>query len=644
VIPLPTVLIVDDREQNLVAFTATLEGPDRRVLTAGSAREALELLLVHEVALAIVDVQMPEIDGFELAELMRGSAKTQTIPIIFVTAGHHDQRRVFAGYELGAVDFLTKPIEPRVLRGKADVFLELCRKRQQLACRVAELEALLSAVPAAVFMVTDARPGEVLANDFASRLLGLPAVATEDEPRPYRRLRHDEGAPVESLPLAEVLATGTSRRDCELGVTGADGRALVLYGNASTLRDPAGTVRGAVGAFVDVTRIKQVEAQLIEADRQKDEFLAALSHELRNPLMPIVTSVEILKRFGVSTDSGRRALEVVERQSKHLTRLVEDLLDMTRIRNGKVRLQPAPADLVEVMRHAGADHRAAFAAAAVELELQLPDRPVVAEVDAARMLQVVGNLLGNAAKFTPRGGKATLALEVRADAARIVVTDDGAGMAPDTLARLFRPFSQADRTLDRSRGGLGLGLAVVKQLVEMQGGSVQATSRGVGCGSEFVVEVPLATDATLAAETSRLDDGQATIPRRVLLVEDSPDGAAMFSELVRMDGHDVAVAHDGLSAIDVARRHLPHIVFCDIGLPGLDGYEVARRLRRELARVTRLVAVTGYATPCDRERALAAGFDEHLAKPPPRWLVRAAIARAPLEPAGASKRSGNLES
>jgi signal transduction histidine kinase/DNA-binding response OmpR family regulator len=628
---LPAVLIVDDREENLVAFAATLESTDRRLLLARSARAALELLLTEEVALAIVDIQMPEIDGFELAELMRGNTRTQSIPIIFVTAGHHDQRRVFAGYESGAVDFLTKPIEPRALRGKTEVFLELFRQRKQLAARVTELEAVLAAVPAAVFMVRDAASGKVLSNEFARQLLGLPdegGTMGRDSP-PYRLLHGEPGALGDGQPLQSIAQSDCARRDCEMTVEGPDGREVVLYGNTAPLHGPSGRLRGSVGAFVDITRLKQAEALLLEADRHKDEFLASLSHELRNPLMPITTSVEVLKRVPNGSDGARRALDVIDRQSRHLARLVEDLLDVTRIRNGKVRLRRTPVDLVAVLLDAAEDQRATFAAAGVELSVQMPDAPVVVDVDAARMLQVTGNMLGNAAKFTPRGGHARLSLSVVDSRARVSVADDGAGIPPEALGQLFRPFAQADRTLDRSRGGLGLGLAVVKQLVEMQGGTVSATSDGIGEGAEFVVELPLASRAPVCATAAvERDDANCGV-RRVLLVEDNADGAAMFAELVRMDGHDVEVAPDGATALAVARRFQPHVVFCDIGLPGMDGYEVAKALRRELQDSgCRLVAVTGYATPRDRERAYAAGFDEHLAKPPAPPLVRAAIDRA----------------
>jgi signal transduction histidine kinase len=655
----PGLLVVDDRDENLVAFGAILDAPDRRLLLARSAREALEILLVEEVALAIVDVQMPEIDGFELAELMRGTRRTRTIPIIFVTAGHHDHERVFAGYDSGAVDFLAKPIEPRVLRGKAEVFLELHRQRQQLAARVAELEAVLAAVPAAVFMIRDAGRGEVVGNDHARELLRLPKDldAIPQDGRPYAVVSDGRELPAEVRPLQAAAIDGAERRGCELDIVFAADDRVHLYGNVSPLHAPDGTVRGSVAAFVDVTRLKQADEQLRAADRQKDEFLAALSHELRNPLMPITTSVQVLRRASTSAESGKRALDVIDRQSKHLARLVDDLLDLTRIRNGKVQLRPQFVDLVAALRAVAEDHLDAFVSAGVELALDVPDVRAVVHADPARLAQVVGNLLGNAAKFTPRGGHATLSLAVEGSAARVTIADDGLGIGPETLAGLFRPFAQADRTLDRSRGGLGLGLAVVKSLVEMQGGTVSARSRGVGAGAEFVVELPLVVSAQETVATAGIPTrgdipGAAALPgsdspnpasvapppaacavpataggaSRVLLVEDNRDGAAMLAEAIRLLGHEVEIVHDGAAALAAARAFRPHVVFCDIGLPGMSGYEVAAALREDdVCRGSRLVAVSGYAAERDRDRAFAAGFDDHMTKPPLLDAVRTAI-------------------
>jgi signal transduction histidine kinase len=625
---LPAVLVVDDYPENLVALAAVLDGPDRRLLRARSAREALEILLREPVAAAIVDVQMPEIDGFELAELMRGTARTRGVPIIFVTA-NDDEPRMFAGYESGAVDFLTKPVDPRVLRSKVNVFLELDRQRRQLAARVDELETVLAAVPAAVFMIRNTATGEVIGNDYAHEVLRLPR---DDAPIPrgsdfFRMEKDGRELPVDGRPLQSTAADGVERRGFEMDVVFPDGERRHLFGNSTPLHGTDGRVRGAVAAYVDVTRIKEVEERLRELDRQKDAFLAALSHELRNPLMPIMTSVEVLRRAPADSPAGQRALAVVERQSRHLSRLVDDLLDLTRINNGKIQLRIERVDLATLLRAVAADHEPGFGEAGITFALDLPAEPAVVEADPARIVQVIGNLLGNAAKFTPRGGRVLLALAIAGTDARISVRDTGVGIAPAMLARLFQPFVQADTTLDRSRGGLGLGLAVVKSLVEMQGGSVAAASAGEGHGTEVTVRLPRAAGAEPQRRPpADAEDGAPARVRRVLIIEDNVDGAAMLADTIRLLGHEVAVVHEGARALDALRRHRPEVVFCDIGLPGMDGYAVADALRADVhGRTARLVALSGYATRKDRERALAAGFDEHLAKPPSAEALRSMI-------------------
>jgi signal transduction histidine kinase len=630
-VSVPTILLVDDRVENLVALEATLAADTHRIVRATSAREALEALLREdEVALAIVDVQMPEIDGFQLAELMRGTRRTRSIPIIFVTAGQHGEERVFAGYESGAVDYLEKPLQPWVLRGKAAVFLELWRQRQQLAARVQELEAVLAAVPAAVFLMRDATVGVIEGNDYAHEILRLPpaaGIAADAPPPGFRLMDGDRELEEDERPVQLAIATGREQRGCEMDVLFPGGDRVHLYGNATPLLDGDGRVRGSVGAFVDITRLKQAEARLRDADRQKDEFLAALSHELRNPLMPISSSLHVLRRVPPGSDAARQALGVVERQVAHLTHLVGDLLDVARVSRGKMQLRPEALEIGPAVQRIVEDHREQFGAGGVEVAVRLPPEPLVCHVDRARFVQMLGNLLGNALKFTPRGGH--VAVELRRDGAfaSLAVRDDGVGIAPETLPQLFRPFTQGDRTLDRSLGGLGLGLSVVKSLAEMQGGTVHASSAGVGCGAEFVVRLPLSAAAAAAPARARTPE-PGTVARRVLLIEDNADGAAMTATAIRLLGHEVVVLNDGAGALATVRSFRPDVVFCDLGLPGMDGYAVAAALRDdEHGRAACLVAVSGYASPRDRERALAAGFHEHVAKPADLDVLRALIER-----------------
>jgi signal transduction histidine kinase len=521
----PRVLLVDDREENLLALEGLLRGQGAELLKARSGREALELLLLHEVALAIIDVQMPEMDGFELAELMRGSERTREVPIVFVTAGLHDQARVFKGYESGAVDFLAKPLDAHILRSKVAVFLQLHRQKQLLAERVRELEAAL-----------------------------------------------------------------VERR--------------------------------------------RAEDALRQADRRKNEFLAMLSHELRNPLAPIRNSLFVLDRTSPGGSQAKRAQSIISRQVAHLTRLVDDLLDLTRISRNRIELQREQLDLQELVARTVDDQRSLFEQSGIRLQLERQGGPAPVSGDRTRLAQVVANLLQNAEKFTEPGGstRVTVSSEPGEGVAMVTVADTGVGIEPEMLPRLFEPFAQADVTLDRSKGGLGLGLALVKSLVELHGGEVTARSGGRGRGAEFMVRLPLDS----SGRESPCADAVSAVggSRRILVVEDNVDAAESLKEALELGGHVVDVAFSGPEGIDKARVFRPQVVLCDIGLPGLDGYQVARTLRADPElRGASLVALSGYALPEDVDRAREAGFDRHMAKPPDLAALDALLRTSPRDPA-----------
>ncbi len=360
--------------------------------------------------------------------------------------------------------------------------------------------------------------------------------------------------------------------------------------------------------------LRQSKERLEDADRRKDEFLGMLSHELRNPLAPIRNSVYILEHADPAGSQARQARAVIERQAEQLTRLVDDLLDVTRIARGKIVLQRGRVDLAELVRRAGEDHAGLMRERGIEMVVDVPREPAWVDGDAVRLAQIVGNLLQNSAKFTPRGGRVILALEASGGAAEIRVRDNGAGMQPELLAHVFEPFVQAERTLERACGGLGLGLAMVKGLAELHGGSVRATSAGPDQGSELVARLPLVEAGPPARAASPLPPAEGR-SRRVLVVEDSKDAADSLAQLVRLFGHTVDVARDGPTALAKARANPPDVIFCDIGLPGMSGYDVARALRAESPNGLKLVAMSGYAQPEDLKRAADAGFDRHLAKP-----------------------------
>jgi two-component system CheB/CheR fusion protein len=369
-------------------------------------------------------------------------------------------------------------------------------------------------------------------------------------------------------------------------------------------------------ALHDVTAIRMAERTLRAEAQRKDQFLGALSHELRNPLWPIRTSLALLERVEPGGNEAHTALAIVGRQVDHLIHIVDDLLDVTRIARGKIRLRRERVALTELVERAVADHRPAFDNAGVALDVALPAEPLWVDGDATRLAQVVGNLLGNALKFTARGGHVALVLRREAHRAALSLRDDGVGIAPEVRERLFEPFQQAPQTLDRSRGGLGLGLAMVKGLVELHEGRVDAYSGGVDKGSEFVVRLPLVEAPGEQAAPPPPRAPQAA-SRRVLVIEDAEDAAAAIQDLLLLEGHDVRVACDGPRGIETARAFRPEVVLCDIGLPGMDGYAVARAMRRDPAlREAHLVALSGYAREEDKAQAAEAGFNCHIAKPP----------------------------
>ncbi|MGB8294639.1 MAG: ATP-binding protein [Polyangia bacterium] len=428
------------------------------------------------------------------------------------------------------------------------------------------------------------------------------------------------------LPVADVAATlrESGQWEGEIKQRTKSGNTIVVSSKLLLMRGDDGVDR-VLESNRDITERRAAEAKLEElvealreADRRKDEFMAMLSHELRNPLSPIRNSLFILERAPLGSEQAQRAKVVITRQVEQLTRIVDDLLDVTRVTRGKLQVKRRPLELGELMRRTVEDHRLLVANAGLELEVRLAPRPLWVDGDSARLAQALGNVLANAVKFTSRGGHILVALEESAapfGTAVLRVRDDGVGINRGLLPRLFDPFSQADRTLDRSRGGLGLGLTLVKGLVEQHGGEVHAESEGPGKGAEFIIQLPLVRAP--AAEVSVAPDLPHHSTRRVLVIEDNVDAADSLREALMLAQHEVVVAYRGPDGLAKAREFKPDVVLCDIGLPEMDGYQVARAIRADdQLRNVQLIALTGYALPQDLAKAREAGFDQHLAKPP----------------------------
>lgn len=432
--------------------------------------------------------------------------------------------------------------------------------------------------------------------------------------------RPDELLPPENVRelmalLRDVRDTGRpAQREITGHVDGTDGQRWDYFATVEPLRGSSGAAGGLTLALFDITERKVMEEELRVTDRHRVRFLALLSHELRNPLAPIRSALHVLRRAPAGGAQAASARAVIERQVDQLVRLVDDLLDVTRIATNKIRLQRAAVRFGDVVARTAEDLRPTFVEKGVRLVVRLPEDDTVVDGDETRLAQIVGNLLQNAAKFTPSGGEAIVTVAREADRVAVSVRDTGLGISPDLLPMLFEPFVQAEHAPRGDADGLGLGLSLVKSLVDLHGGDVSVASPGPGRGTEFVVHLPAVAANPRAPAAPVTAAGRSA---RVLVVDDNRDGAESLRLVLELNGHAVAVAHDGAQAVAVARAFQPDVVICDLSLPVMDGFDVARELRRHPTGARpRLIALSGYTLPDDVQRALEAGFDFHIAKPP----------------------------
>jgi signal transduction histidine kinase len=494
------ILVVDDLPEKILVYEMMLKELGQNLIMARSGEEALKLLLQHEFAVILLDVNMPGMDGFETATLIRSRKKSSHTPIIFLTA-FTDEVRMCQGYATGAVDYLPTPVVPQVLQAKVRVFIELFQMRRQAAIQAEE-------------------------------------------------------------------------------------------------------------------HARRITAE--EADRHKDEFLGMLAHELRNPLGPVLNAAYMLRAFGQGESRFDKLIDIINRQVTHMSRLIDDLLDATRVARGQILLRKERCDLGKIVCQTAEDYRELFSKTGIKLVIDVPLEPVWIEGDATRLAQIIGNLLHNANKFTNTGGETRVFLQCdpNKNLAKVSVMDDGIGISQDMLPSIFDVFRQAEQGLDRNRGGLGLGLALVKGLMELHEGSVVVESEGPGKGSSFILSFPLG-DALASAEKSRLIPANGHVTkRRILVIEDNRDAAETIRLLLNIDGHDVKITYSGPEGLDAAREFRPDVILCDIGLPNMDGYEVARAIRKDrILSSTYVIAITGYGRDEDQSQAHKAGFNIHMTKP-----------------------------
>jgi len=575
---------------------------------------------------------MPGLDGLALLRALRADPRTQTVPVVMLSARASESARV-EGATIGADDYLVKPFSPRELLARVGARVELARLRRQVAHETERLResekrfrTMADNAPVIIWTVDVAGSCEYV-NATWQRLTGQ---SLEDAlGRGWLDPIHPDDRPGSAETFTAAVAA-IEPFTLEYRLRLADGSYRWFLNHGVPRRGEDGSYLGYIGSCTDITERKQAEAMQAEADHRKDEFLAMLAHELRNPLAPMRMALHLIRARQESAATDRH-LRILERQTDNLARLVDDLLDVSRLTRGKIELRKERLDLRSVVPRALDATRGLIEGRRHLISIDLPEEPVPVFADAVRLEQVLVNLLTNAAKYTEPGGHIAVRIERSGDRVELCVSDNGAGIAPHMLDRIFRIFEQADRTLDRAQGGLGIGLSIVRRLLELHDGTVEARSRGLGYGSRFIVRLPIAEEDTPAAEASQ--DERTELPPskrrlRVLVVDDNIDAASMISELVREQGHEVWIAHDGMAALALASEQHPDIVFLDIGLPGLDGYEVARRLRASGNGPTKLVALTGYGQEADRRLAAAAGFTQHLVKPAQPDVVLGLLAAA----------------
>jgi signal transduction histidine kinase/DNA-binding response OmpR family regulator len=653
-----TILIVDDREANLLALEAVLEPLQQRLVKARSGREALRFLLDEDCALILLDVQMPELDGFETAALIRERERTRYTPIIFVTAVRREEAHILRGYANGAVDYVVKPFTAEAMIAKVRFFLDQYRREQALKQeaslrkqerdeferreRMARAEAdahrehlyaLFMKAPVAIAIVRGPRQVFVLANPRFEQLVGrtdlVGRVGREAVPEPAAEPTWDI--------LETVLRTGDpflgSEFPCLWGQAGEVGERYFNF-VAQPTKGAEGEMDSVMIHAVEVTdsvvarrKTELLAKQLLDSDRSKDEFLAVLGHELRNPLSPILTALHLM-RLRATDPSTERERAVIERQVAHLARLVDDLLDISRATMGKIDLRRERLDVSTAVARAVEISRPLIESKQHHLTVSIPVGALYIEGDVMRLAQVIANLLHNAAKYTEPGGHIEVSGGRDGPDAVIRVRDDGRGIPPERLASMFELFVQGDQPPDRSEGGLGIGLTIVRSLVQLHGGSVDARSEGAGRGSEFVIRLPATAEDTPAAEEAAVAPARSRPQqrRRVLIVDDDVDAAEMLAQALKDAGHEVREEHDGTSALVAAAQFQPDVVLLDLGLPGMGGIEVARRLRTypQLAGV-RIVALTGFGQPGEQTRTAAVGIESHLVKPVDLEAVMEAI-------------------
>jgi len=608
-------IVLADDNADMRGYMIELLSPYYAVEAFADGVEAFNAALRVRPDLILSDVMMPRLDGFGLLAAVRGDESLRSVPVVMLSARAGEEARI-EGLDAGADDYLIKPFSARELFARVGALLELDRMRraaeQAFRLRTAQFETLLTEAPIGVYLVDgDFRIRE--ANPTAVAVFGdIPDLIGSDFADTMHRLWSSPHADEIVRLFRHTLNTGESYFTPERIEQRID-RGSIEYYEWQISRIPLHDGRhGVVCYFRDISAHIQARTRLEAADRQKDEFLAMLAHELRNPLAPIRSAAEVLSRLSSNHGPMHTAVGIVQRQVTNLARLVDDLLDVSRITQGRIELKRRVVQLAEIIGQAVEIVEPLIREKRHRISVT-SHRPLRLSGDPERLVQCVANVLTNAAKYTEPNGEITVESRDEGSEAVLTITDNGAGISADLLPHVFELFVQSNRTLDRAQGGLGIGLSVVKRLVEMHGGTVSASSPGIARGSVFEIRLPLFE----SDEKPRDEVAEIKAPRRrILIVDDNEDAAISLAMILSLDGHETESIYSGSDALERLRKFQPDIVLLDIGLPEMDGYEVARRIRArpELAGL-RLIALTGYGQDTDRARALAVGFDDHLVKP-----------------------------
>jgi signal transduction histidine kinase/DNA-binding response OmpR family regulator len=727
------ILMVDDSPTNLLALEAILQAPDRNLVRAASGDEALRYLLEGDVAVILLDVYMPGIDGLETAALIRGREKSRDIPIIFLTADSTGNRHIARGYSLGAVDYILKPVDPDVLRSKVAVFVELFKKTEEIKRQAellheknielenANLQRLGKLIDLGQELAAERDPEQVLEKfcSAAREIVGAEHAGVGVLAENGQTLRYYCHCDV--CERGDDLNAAPQASESLLGQLIADGRPLRLSEAAETLEaehlsSPRISMQSFLGAPIlsparaygwlyltnkldaeefseaderlavtlatqvsasyenarlyteaqrhaaelqqEVAERKQAEeerarllireqaarAEAERANRTKDEFLATLSHELRTPLTAILGWTHLIRGGNLDDSMLGRALETIERNARSQSQLIDDLLDVSRIITGKLSLDFHPVELAAIIEATIDTVRPMAEAKSIRVKPQLKTSHCVVSGDPARLQQVVWNLFSNAVKFTPEGGHVEVGLRCDERHVELEVRDTGQGISQEFLPYIFDRFRQADGTTTRKHGGLGLGLAIVRHLVELHGGTIRAASDGDGQGSTFTLSLPLASDAKAngngapepdaataeAKECNPLARSTVLEGLRILIVDDEADTRELVQEVLGRQGAEVRTSESVAEALQTLATWRADLLVSDIGMPLEDGYELIRRVRKLDALhqgQIPAVALTAYAGAEDSRRALAAGFQMHLAKPVDPQALIATLAR-----------------